>query len=65
MISVMTIILLLALTTALVVTIERHHRRTWRLPHPPLGADAGTTDASRAAVDLDLDHVQHDLAARA
>jgi hypothetical protein len=65
MISVMTIILLLALTTALVVTIERHHRRTWQGPHAPLGADAGTTDAFWGPVDLDLDHVQHDLAARA
>ena len=57
----MTIILLLALTAAFVVTLERHHRRSERLPHAPLGADAG----SAGWRDLDLDHVQHDLAARA
>lgn len=54
-----TIIILLALTTALVTALERHHRRTWRLPHAPLGADAAATWD-----DLDLDHVRHDLAAR-
>lgn len=54
-----TIIILLALTTALVVAVERHHRRTFDLPHAPLGADA-----SASWDDLDLDHVRHDLAAR-
>ena len=55
-----TILILLALTAALVFALERHHRRTWRLPHAPLGADA-----TSAWDDLDLDHVRHDLAARA
>jgi hypothetical protein len=55
-----TILILLALTASLVFALERHHRRTWRLPHAPLGADA-----TSAWDDLDLDHVRHDLAARA
>jgi hypothetical protein len=54
-----TIIILLALTTALVLAIERHHRSTWHLTHAPLGADA-----TGSWNDLDLDHVLHDLSAR-
>lgn len=57
----MTIILLLAFVAALVVTLERHHRRTWALPHAPHGADS-----SIAFTDLDHDweRVQHDADAR-
>lgn len=56
----MSIILFLAFLAGVVVALEHHHRRSERQPHAPLGADAGTTMR-----DLDLEHVQHDLAARA
>lgn len=58
----MSIILFLAFLAGVVVALEHHHRRSERQPHAPLGADAGTTMRD---LDLDLEHVQHDLAARA
>ena len=60
MISDMTIILLLALVTALVLAVERHHRHTWGLPRAPHGADS-----SIAFTDLDHDweRVVHDAQA--
>lgn len=62
MITDMTIILLLAFVTALVFAVERHHRRTWSLPHAPHGADS-----TIAFIDLDhdWDRVLHDAEARA
>ena len=61
MISDMTIILLIALATALVFALERHHRRTLGLPRAPHGADS-----SMAFTDLDhdWDRVLHDALAR-
>lgn len=61
MISVMTIILLLALVTALVFAIERHHRRTFSLPRAPHGADSTIAFTD---LDHDSDRVLHDLGAR-
>jgi hypothetical protein len=62
----MTLLLLLALTATLVAALERHHRRTWRLPHAPLGADASvaSTDLDHD-LDHDLDRVLHDVGAAA
>jgi hypothetical protein len=62
MITDMTIILLLALVTALVFALERHHRRTWSSPHALHGADS-----TIAFTDLDHDweRVLHDADARA
>jgi hypothetical protein len=62
MISVMTIFLLLALVTALVFAVERHHRRTWGLPRAPHGADSSIAFTD---LDHDFDRVAHDAAARA
>jgi hypothetical protein len=56
----MTIIVFLLFVAGVVAALERHHRRTERLPHAPLGADS-----LASWHDLDLQHVQHDLAARA
>ena len=58
----MTIILLLALATAVVVALERHHRRTERLLHDRHGADSSI---AFTGLDHDFDRVAHDLAARA
>ena len=54
MISAAILILFVALPVA---ALERHHRRTWALPHAPLGADA-TLPFSE--VDHDLERVRHD-----
>ena len=61
MITDMEIIVLIALVTALVFALERHHRRTWSLPHAPHGADStiAFTDIAH-----DWDRVLHDAAAR-
>ncbi len=56
----MTIILLLALVASLVVTLERHHRRTWALPHAPHGADSSIAFTD---LDHDVDRVLHDVEA--
>jgi hypothetical protein len=61
MISVMTIILLLALVSAFVFAVERHHRRTWNLPHAPHGADSTIAFTD---LDHDWDRVIHDANAR-
>jgi hypothetical protein len=61
MISDMTIILLLALVSALVFALERHHRRTWNLPRAPHGADSSIAFTD---LDHDLDRVIHDAQAR-
>lgn len=61
MISDMTIILLLALITALVVALERHHRRTRELPRSPHGADSSIAFTD---LDHDWDRVIHDAGAR-
>ena len=60
MISDMTILLLLALVTPLVIALERHHRRTEALPHAPHGADS-TIDFTD--LDHDVDRVLHDVEA--
>lgn len=61
MISVMTTILLLLLfVAALVFAIERHHRRTWTLPHAPHGADSSIAFTD---LDHDFDRVVHDIEA--
>lgn len=56
----MTILLLLAFVTTVVVALERHHRRTWAFPHAPHGADS-----TIAFTDLDheIDRVVHDVEA--
>ena len=56
----MTIILLLALVASLVVALERHHRRTWALPHAPHGADSSIAFTD---LDHDVDRVLHDVEA--
>ncbi|WP_406830052.1 hypothetical protein ABEG17_13765 [Pedococcus sp. KACC 23699] len=56
----MTIILLLALVTSLVVALERHHRRTWALPPAPHGADSSIAFTD---LDHDVDRVLHDVEA--
>jgi hypothetical protein len=61
MITDMTIILLLAFVTALVFAVERHHRRTWSLPHAPHGADSTIAFTD---LDHDWDRVLHDAEAR-
>jgi hypothetical protein len=61
MITDMTIILLLAFVTALVFALERHHRRTWSLPHAPHGADSTIAFTN---LDHDWDRVIHDADAR-
>ncbi len=61
MIKDMTIILLLALVTALVFGVERHHRRTWSLPRAPHGADSTIAFTD---LDHDWDRVNHDAEAR-
>lgn len=58
----MTLLLLLALTTALVAGIERHHRRTWGLPRALHGADSSIAFSD---LDHDLDRVLHDAQAAA
>jgi hypothetical protein len=60
MITDMTLILLLAFVTTVVAALERHHRRTWALPHAPHGADS-----TIAFTDLDHenDRVLHDVEA--
>jgi hypothetical protein len=60
MISVMTVILLLLFVAALVFAIERHHRRTWALPHAPHGADASIAFTD---LDHDFERVLHDAEA--
>lgn len=57
----MTLLLLLALATALVVALERHHRRTGSLPRAPHGADSSIDFTD---LDHDVDRVLHDVAAR-
>jgi hypothetical protein len=59
-ISAMSIFLFLVFLAGIAAALEHHHRRTERLPHAPLGSDSLATWR-----DLDLEHVQHDLAARA
>jgi len=61
MVTDMTILLLLAFVATLVTALERHHRRTWALPHAAHGADS-----TIAFVDLDhdADRVLHDVEAR-
>ena len=54
----MTLLLLLVLTGTVVATLERHHRRAWRLPHAPLGADSSIAFTD---LDHDLDRVRHDV----
>jgi hypothetical protein len=61
MITDMTILLLLAFVTALVFAVERHHRRTWSLPHAPHGADSTIAFSD---LDHDWDRVLHDASAR-
>ena len=61
MITDMTIILLLAFVATLVVALERHHRRTWTLPHAPHGADSTIAFTD---LDHDVDRVLHDVEAR-
>ena len=61
MITDMTIILLLAFITALVVAVERHHRRTWSLPRAPHGADSTIAFTD---LDHDWDRVIHDATSR-
>ncbi len=61
MITDMTIILLLALATALVVSLERHDRRTRQLPRAPHGADSSILFTD---LDHDVDRVLHDALAR-
>ena len=61
MISVMTIILLLAFVASVVFAMERHHRRTFALPHAPHGADSSIAFTD---LDHDFDRVAHDVAAR-
>lgn len=60
MISDMTILLLLALVTPLVIALERHHRRTAALPHAPHGADSTIAFTD---LDHDVDRVVHDVEA--
>jgi hypothetical protein len=57
----MGIILILVFLAGIVAALERHHRRTEATPHAAPGADGGFYQLR----DLDLDHVRHDLAARA
>jgi hypothetical protein len=57
----MTALILIALVTALVVSLERHHRRTWGLPRAPHGADSTIAFTD---LDHDWDRVWHDAAAR-
>ena len=61
MITDMEIIVLIALVTALVFALERHHRRTWSLPHAPHGADSTIAFSD---LDHDWDRVLHDVTAR-
>jgi hypothetical protein len=56
----MSILLVLLFMAGIAAALEHHHRRTERLPHAPFGADS-----LGSWRDLDLQHVQHDLAARA
>ena len=60
MVTDMTILLLLAFVSTVVVALERHHRRTWALPRAPHGADS-----TIAFIDLDhdVDRVLHDVEA--
>lgn len=59
----MTTILLLLFIASLVFAVERHHRRSQALPHPPHGADASIAFTD---LDHDFDRVLHDVdAARA
>jgi hypothetical protein len=60
MIADMTLILLLAFVATVVIALERHHRRTWLLPHAPHGADSSIAFAD---LDHDADRVLHDVAA--
>jgi hypothetical protein len=57
----MTTILLILFVASLVYAVERHHRRTWALPHAPHGADS-----TIAFTDLDheTDRILHDADAR-
>ncbi len=61
MITDMTILLLLAFVTTLVVALERHHRRTGALPRAPHGADSSIAFTD---LDHDVDRVLHDVEAR-
>jgi hypothetical protein len=56
----MTIILLLALVSVLVLAVERQHRRTWSLPHAPHGADSTIAFTD---LDHDFERVVHDTEA--
>ena len=56
----MSIIVFLLFIAGVAAALEHHHRRTERLPHAPFGADSLASWR-----DLDLEHVQQDLAAHA
>ena len=60
MISVMTIILLLVLVSALVLALEHHHRAGDRSLHELHGSDSSIAFTH---LDHDFDRVAHDLAA--
>jgi hypothetical protein len=57
----MTIILFLGFLVGLVVALERHDRRTRRLPRSTHGADSSIAFTD---LDHDLDRVLHDTLAR-
>ena len=54
-------VILVMFLTALVFAVERHHRRTWSLPHAPHGADSTIAFTD---LDHDWDRVLHDAEAR-
>jgi hypothetical protein len=60
-ISVMTILLLLAFIAAVVFMIERHHRQADSAPHARHGADSSIEFTH---LDHDFDRVLHDVDAR-
>jgi hypothetical protein len=60
MISVMTILLLIAIVASVVFALEHHHRSTSGLPHPH-GADSSIAFTD---LDHDWDRVVHDAQAR-
>jgi hypothetical protein len=57
----MTIFLLLAFVVAVVVSVERHHRRSLTTPHAPHGADSSIAFTH---LDHDFDRVLHDLGSK-
>ena len=60
MISVMTILLLIALVASVVFALEHHHRSSRGLPHPH-GADS---TIAFTGLDHDWERVVHDAEAR-